>query len=191
MSWPWITAGAASAFLPVLCRAAYWLLPTGDRFEFDHLTISKGEDGTSPVLRRLPGSFGKTLKAYSTFFEKLILVASATIAFLGQGLLSSSRQLWGIGIGVPLILLGFSVLGSLLFLGFTTVFYETYLHERYKSIGDTLSAPLSSLPAPHGRSPYKRSKYSLILGFGYWAFLQFAVAYVWLAMALALRTLSR
>ena len=149
-------------------------------FEFDSCVMSRDE----LRLIRKPGSFYKTLRSYVAFFEKLILVASGSIAYLAKDFSAKDDHFGRWACELPLVWLALSVVASLAFIGFITVFYESYLNTRYNGVVDTI--PTSSVSP----SSYSKTKYAFILGTGWTAFVLFAAAYVLLAVSLARMTLG-
>lgn len=123
----WVSAAVSALFLWVALWLIFRCSLKGPEFEFDSCALSRDE----LRLIRKPGSFYKTLRSYVAFFEKLILVASGSIAYLAKDFGANGSHFSGWICAFSLVWLALSVVASLTFIGFITVSYERYLHTRY------------------------------------------------------------
>jgi hypothetical protein len=111
-----------------------------------------------------PQSFEPRLAGYMRCTETLIGLATGSIVLLaGSSVFRSGGRLPWI-YASPLVLMGFSVIYGVFFLGIMNFFYEGFLHNR---------------------NSYAAWKYRLVNVAGFSALFTFAVGYIWLAFAVA------
>ncbi len=111
-----------------------------------------------------PQSFEPRLAGYMKSIETLIGLATGSIVLLaGSSVLRSGGRLPWV-YASPMVLMGFSVIYGLFFMGLLNFFYECFLHNR---------------------SSYLAWRYRLVNVVGFSALFTFAIGYVWLAVAVA------
>jgi hypothetical protein len=107
-----------------------------------------------------PQSFEPRLAGYMKATETLIGLATGSIVLLaGSSVFRSGGKLPWL-YASPMVMMGFSVIYSLFFMGMLNFFYEGFLHHR-----DSYTGP----------------KYRLVNTLGFSALFTFAIGYIWLA----------
>jgi hypothetical protein len=115
--------------------------------------------------RNPPRSFEPRLAGYMRATETLIGLATGSIVLLaGSSVLRSGGGRLPWLFASPMVMMGFSVIYALFFMGILNFFYEGFLHHR---------------------DSYTAAKYRLITTLGFSALFTFAVGYIWLAFVVA------